>query len=206
MSHSASSDELEGPWRKLVEQLTELGRDFNNARTASEKRQKALGTLELVYVYLEQDPTVPLEAKAVFAALYADIGNMEEGQQLEFLNPPPVQSGKGKPIQIETIHAIGAAAVDHLVSAKWSKADAARIVVSEMNRLKLPLPAPKSTSERSDADRLLDYRTRLRSKPKPHIRKSFDEALRKARRHRSPLDGVRAILKIAASLLGQKVQ
>jgi hypothetical protein len=42
MSHSASSDELEGPWRKLVEQLTELGRDFNNARTASEKRQKAL--------------------------------------------------------------------------------------------------------------------------------------------------------------------
>ncbi|QRM27375.1 hypothetical protein [Microvirga sp. VF16] len=169
---------------RLFERLAEVGRGFGQAVTAADKQQNAMAALEAVIEYLNARKA-GLDCIKPLLALWGDIENLCDGNEVDFLKPQRggVRKRPDKSIVLDTVFAAASALIDHLVDRHgWLDNEAVSRVAKEIKIRGLALSHAKSAkSAKSDSElvkQLSGYRIRLNNDLRPrNVKKLYEETL-----------------------------
>jgi hypothetical protein len=142
--------------------LVVLGTAFARSASSNIKQQVCIALMAFLGQFVQQRVTVDVEALSIFMGLRAEIINISCGQATKFLTAQRTRRRPPQASQDEDLWALASAAVDQLVDGGLTKKEAAKTITTFLRARGFPVPPAKLKSNSTDAERILNWRARLR--------------------------------------------
>jgi hypothetical protein len=185
--------------------LNGVGTGFAASASVKVKLQGCAVLMLFLQEFIRRHVTRDTDSLAILAGLHADIENLAEGRATSFLI---AQRTTGRPRhakQDEALWAIASALIDLLLESEIGEKEAAETLVTFFEERGFPLPPATRSSAATDADRLLNWRARLRQRREiTHARQMYGMA--KAIIRNNPVPKATDLLMHLMETVGTKVQ
>jgi hypothetical protein len=185
--------------------LKGVGTGFAASASVKVKLQGCAVLMLFLQEFVRRHVTQDTDSLAILAGLHADIENLAEGRATSFLI---AQRTTGRPRQAkqdEALWAIASATIDMFLEGEIGEQEASQTLVAFLEQRDFPLPPATRSSGALPADRLLNWRARLRrTREITHARQIYDMAKAIVRNNNVP-EATDVLMKLM-EMSGTKVQ
>lgn len=139
-----------------------LGAAFARSADIRTKQGACVQLMAFLREYVERHVTADIDALSMFMSLKYEIINIADGRVTSFLTAQRTKRRRRQATQDVDLWAAASALVDMLIEIGFTEKEAAEAAVQFLKIRGFPVPPATRTSEASAADRILNWRARLR--------------------------------------------